>query len=165
MRTRSSALILLVLFLFSGLSPIVLAEDEDAIAAAVAKRMERMEIAMKAEAKAPAEAVAALPAPPAGAPVALADLPEEPASLLTTIYQWEEGDPLFLSTATMGEIQNFYADELATLGYSGSLQLDENGKPISPAFSYMCDLGVIRVMAADDAVPEKTLVAVIVISP
>jgi hypothetical protein len=127
------------------------------------KRMERMEIAMKAEAKPPAETVAGLAAPPASEPAALADLPEETARMLQTMYQWQEGDPLYLSTASMGEIQNWYADELAPLGYTGSLMLDENGKPISPAFTYGSSLGAVRVMAADDAVPEKTLVAVIVL--
>ena len=120
-------------------------------------------IAMKAEAKAPAETVADLPAPPNSEAVALADLPKEAAEMLARIYHYKESDLLFLSTSTPGEIQNFYADELAKRGYAGSMMLDENGKPISPAFSYMCDLGVLRVVAADDAVPEKTLVAVIII--
>ncbi len=156
MQIRIVAPILIILLLVSGVLAVTQTDD---------KRMERMEIAMKAEAKAPVETVADLPVPPDSEPVAFADLPEEPAGLLKMIYQWEEGDPIFLSSATMGEIQNFYADELAKRGYSGSPQLDESGKPISPAFSYMCDLGVIRVMAADDAVPEKTLVAVIVVAP
>ncbi len=153
---RFAVPVLLILLVISAVSVPLQADD---------KRMERMETAMKAEAKAPAETVKALPAPPASEAVTLADIPEEPAGLLSMIYQWEEGDPLYLSTASMGEIQNFYADELAKLGYSGILQLDENGKPISPVFTYGCDLGAIRIMAADDAVPEKTLVAVIVTAP
>ncbi len=157
MFTRIAAPILLLLFLLSCFSAPVQAGDD--------KRMERMEIAMKAEAKEPVETVADLPAPPASEAVTLADLPEEPAGLLTMMYQWEEGDPLYLSTASMGEIQNFYADELAKRGYSGNPQLDENGKPISPAFTYGCDLGAIRIVAADDAVPGKTLVAVIIVAP
>jgi hypothetical protein len=106
---RFAVPVLLILLVISAVSVPLQADD---------KRMERMEIAMKAEAKAPAEAVKALPAPPASEAVTLADIPEEPAGLLSMIYQWEEGD-----------------------------------------------LGAIRIMAADDAVPEKTLVAVIVTAP
>jgi hypothetical protein len=160
MNIRIAAPVLLVLFLVSGVCATLQADDEDRMN----QRMERMKIAMEAEAKEPAEAVKLLPAPPASEAAALADLPEEPAGMLGTMYQWEEGDPIFLSTATPGEIQTFYADELAKLGYSGSMMLDEKGIPISPAFTYGCDLGAIRIVAADDAVPEKTLVAVIVVA-
>jgi hypothetical protein len=106
---RFAVPVLLILLVTCAVSVPLQADD---------KRMERMEIAMKAEAKAPVEAVKALPAPPASETVTLADIPEEPAGLLSMIYQWEEGD-----------------------------------------------LGAIRIMAADEAVPEKTLVAVIVTAP
>jgi hypothetical protein len=106
---RFAVPVLLILLVICAVSVPLQADD---------KRLERTEIVMKAEARAPAETVKALPVPPASEAVTLADLPEEPADMLSMIYQWEEGD-----------------------------------------------LGVIRVMAADDAVPEKTLVAVIVVAP
>lgn len=166
MFTRIVAPVLLILFLLSCLSAPLQADDmESNEMKSMNKRMERMKIAMEVDPKPSAETVASLPVPPSSEAATLADLPEDAAGLLTTIYDWEEGDLLFLSTATMSEVQNFYADEMAKRGYSGSMMEDENGKPISPAFSYMCDLGVIRVMAADDAVPEKTLVAVIILVP
>jgi hypothetical protein len=165
MLTRCAVLITLVLFLFAGLSPVVLAEEEDAMAAAFAKRQERMKIAMEAEAREPAEAVAALTAPPESEAVTLDKLPAELADMLSSIYQYKEGDPLFLSTAPVADVANHYADALAPLSFSGNVMVDENGKPISPAFSFMNDLGVIRVVAAeDDSIEGKVLAAVIIIA-
>jgi len=157
--------VLLLLFLVSGIQTTALADDEQAMKDSFAKRQEWMMTAMKVEnPKPPAETIADLPAPPSSEPAALADLPEEAADTLKVVYHWKEGDPIFLSTATAGEVQYFYADELARRGYAGSVMLDENGVPIAPAFSFMSDAGVIRVAAAAGSVPEKTLVTLIVVA-
>ena len=68
MFTRTAVSFLLLLFLLSGFSGPLMAEEEDRMN----KRLERMEIAMKAEARVPAEAVKALPAPPESEAVTLA---------------------------------------------------------------------------------------------
>lgn len=162
---RVAITVLLLLFPVSGIQTTALADDEQAMKEANAKRMEWITTASKVDnPKPPAEVVAELPAPPASETAALADLPEDAADLLQSIYQWKEGEPLFVSTAAPGEVQYFYADELAKRGYMGNVMLDENGVAISPAFSFMCDAGVIRVMAAPDTVPGKTLVALIVVA-
>jgi hypothetical protein len=155
MLSRISAPVLLALFVVSGLAAPLQADGETTIY--------RTTVPEGVAAKESAAAVSELPPPPESKAITLADLPKETADMLNMIYQWKEGEPLFTSTAAPGVIQKFYADELAKCGYSSYLMLDAEGKPISPAFTYACELGAIRVVAADDAVPEKTLVALVVL--
>ncbi len=157
MFTRIAALVLLALFVVSGLAAPLQADGETTIY--------RTTVPEGVVAKEPAAAVSELPPPPDSKAIKLADLPKDTADMVTMIYQWKEGEPLFTSTAAPGVIQKFYADQLANLGYSSYLMLDAEGKPISPAFTYGCELGAIRVVAADDAVPEKTMVAVVIVAP